>query len=200
MSPLARALLRTVPWAPVVGMTAGVAVLFGCAILLRHSAISGLLVVVALGAGAGCAAFLLDEPAVEIADATPASRGRRAGWRVALAPLVVGVLVVGLLALGGLDPATHWSRLWVVGLAGTLLGLGAAAGLKRGGRAAPGDLAAVLACGAVVLIALANPLQRWVPGLPLGAGESAARSVVMWVALGVVGALATVALERDPGR
>lgn len=185
---------------PVACMTAGFTALCTGAILLRHSPIAGFLVVLTLGSGGGTAAFLLDEPALEVADATPASRGRRAVWRVALSPVAMAALGTGIVVLDRLDPATQWSRLWVVAPAGVLIGLGIAAVVKHTGRAAPGEVAAVLALASVVLIALANPLQHWVAGLPLGSGALATRSVVMWSALGMLGLIAVVAVERDPAR
>lgn len=200
MKPVAAVMWRTVPWVPVAGLAAGAALFFGSAIMLRHNGFAVLLAVLALGAGAAAAAFLLDEPALEVADATPASRGRRAVWRVALAPLLAALLGLGLLVLDRLDPATHWSRLWVVAAAGVLVGVGIASVIKHSGRAAPGESAAVLALAAVALVALANPLQHWVSGLPLGSGPLASRGVTMWVMLGLLGLVAVVALERDPFR
>jgi hypothetical protein len=192
--------VRSAPWHPVVATTAAAAVLWVAAGLGRHTIVGFLAAVLAIAVGGAAAAYVLDEEATDVADATPTSRGRRVAWRtlVVVVPALVGL--AGLLALRHIDAGTPWLRLGPLTAGALAAGVGVSAALRRAGVAAPGDLAGVSVCLGIVLLVAVEPLRRWVTLAPIADGAHVGRSVVVWMLVVAAGALSTVACAADPGR
>lgn len=190
--------VRSAPWAGLLAVS-----LLGGVILAVAAQVTGLepnAVFLGLATCGGAAAYVLDEEATAIADATPTSRSRRVAWRLVLLAPPLLVAITGLFNLDRQDPATHWWRLLPMAVGALAAGVMSAAILRRRHAATPGDLAApVTALGVVVTCAL-NPLRRWVSLAPLGATSHVGRSVVLWAAITVGCAAITAACSRDPAR
>jgi Na+/proline symporter len=117
-----------------------------------------------------------------------------------IAVLFVAAALVGLFAMNRQDPPTHWMRLIPVAVGAMAIGVALASVLRRGEVATPGDLAGVLAFVAVVLIAAADPLRRWVTVFPLAQAAHPGRSAMLWLTVVIACAAVTLACARDPGR
>ncbi len=194
------AVLRSAPWPVLVGLVSGASLVFGAAFLARHDELAPFLALLAIGICGAAAAFVLDEEAGEVADASPTSRAHRVGWRLAMLVLPTAVSVTALVSLHRLDARTPWLHLLPVSAGSMMVGLAVAAGLRRSGNPAPGDLAGVVTLLGVVLVVLANPLQHWVSLSALGTLDYPIRSAVAWLAV-VLGCVLTVTTcEADPGR
>ncbi|MET0740770.1 MAG: hypothetical protein ABWZ26_04360 [Candidatus Nanopelagicales bacterium] len=188
--------LRTFPW-PEVGIASGLAAALFAAATALTSSIGFWLVLLALAGCGGAAAYVLDEASGPVVDASPTSRRRRFGWRLGLVVVPAAVGVVGLAMVGTADPAVPWRRLLLV-LAGYLaIGVMTAAVLRSRGRAAPGDLAAVVVALGTSLVVLVDPLHQWVPVLPYDvAGWS--RTAALWILTIVACVGAVIVGLRDP--
>ena len=191
-------MLRAARPAPLLGVLVGEAALFAMAVAWRELTVPGALL--GLAACGAAAAYVLDEDAAVVADATPMSRPRRATWRTSLLVLPVAIAVIGLVGLDRDDPAGHWLRLTPTVLGVTALGLALSAAMRRAGHAQPGDLAAAIVAASVLFVVAANPLRQWVPVLPLGDLPHPGRSQLIWSAVAVVSALGAVCCVRDPVR
>src|SRR5262245_25245698 len=93
------AVLRSAPWAVVLPFAAGAVVVFATAIAARQDALGLLLALVGIGLCGGVSGYALDEEAVEVADASPTSRPRRAAWRIAIALLPLAVATTALVQI-----------------------------------------------------------------------------------------------------
>jgi len=193
-------ILRSAPWPPLLGSATAAAILICIAALAHRTGLAAPTTLLALAACGAAAAYSLDEEATPVADATPTSRRRRAGWRIPLAVLPMAVAVCGLFTLHRLDPEMKWLRLLPLAGGALAIGIGLAAVLRHRGTAAPGDLAGVVTLVGVVLIVSIDPLRRWVALFPLGDAAHAGRSVALWLAVVGVCAVVTLACTRDPGR
>lgn len=180
------------------GVLLGQAALFAVAVQWRQTQVVGAVLGLALCGAA--AAYVLDEDTALVADATPMSRPRRSAWRAALLVLPVAVGLTGLAALDRSDPVGNWLRLTPTVLALTALGVALAAALRRGGHAQPGDLAGAVVVAVMLFLVAANPLRWWLPILPLGELPHAGRSQLLWTAVALAAAVATVVSVRDPVR
>jgi hypothetical protein len=195
-----RRLLRAAPLAPVLVASAVALALLGLAATGPRSALGFMAALLGVAGASAAAAYVLDERAVPVLDATPTSRSYRVGWRLLLVLVPASAVVVGLGLLAAADPDAHWWRLGLLAAGGLASGVGAAALLRGLGREAPGDVAGVVTALGVVFAALGDPLKRWVSLVPLGDVRHVERSVVLYT--GLVGCCAVVVLlaARDPGR
>lgn len=191
--------LRSAPWLSLIASTAAAATLICGAALLHRTALAAPTTLLGLAACGAAASQTLDETATSVADASPTSRRRRAGWRLALVVLPITVAVCGLLNLSRLDPATHWLRLLPTALGVVAIGTGVAAVMRHTGIAAPGDLAGVVTLVGIVVILAVDPLRRWAPLVPLGETTQVGRSSLLWMAVVILSAAVTVTCTRDPG-
>ena len=192
--------MRVAPWGPVLGASAVALALLGLAATVPRSSLAFIAALLGVAGASAAAAYVLDERAVPVLDATPTSRGYRVGWRLLLVAVPATAVVVGLGLLAAADPDTHWWRLGLLAAGGLASAVGAAALLRGLGREAPGDVAGVVTALGVVFAALGDPLKRWVSLVPLGDVGHVGRSVVLYAVL--VGCCAVVVLlaARDPGR
>jgi hypothetical protein len=193
-------ILRSAPWLPLLGAAAAAAVLLLVAVVAHRTGIGPLIALLGLTACGAAAAYILDEEAAAVLDATPTSRARRVLWRLPLAALPAAVALVGLLTLDHLDGASHWLRLVPLAAGSLAIGVAFAAALRSGSAGIPGDLASVLTLASVMLIVTVDPLHRWVTLAPLGDATHVGRSVLLWAAVIVGCGAVTVAHSRDPAR
>ena len=196
--PRGRRLLQAAPWGPVLGASGTALGLLALAAAVPGSALAYLAAVLGVAGASAAGAYVLDERAVPVLDATPTSRAYRLRWRLLLLTAPVSAVVVGLALLAAADPTNHWWRLGLLAAAGLASGVGAAALLRALGREAPGDVTGVVTALGVVIAALGDPLKRWVSLVPLGDAHHLGRTVA--VCLGVVVGWAVVVLlaARDP--
>jgi len=184
-----------------VGGTAALAVLmFTLAAISGHGTLPMIATVFALSACGSSAGYVLDEFAVGVADASPTSRTRRVQWRLValVAPVAVGF--GGLAALAELQPDIETMRLAPFAAGAIATGVGVAACLRRAGRPAPGGGAAAVVFLALTLLAVANPLQRWLPAATFAGDPHAGRTVLLWTVLVSGCVVLTATSARDPGR
>lgn len=195
-----RAVLRAAPWPVLLGGCAAAGALFGIAAAARHGALAFPLSLLGLGLCGATAAFALDEESAEVEDATPTGRRARVAWRllIALLPFAVGAAAVFLLdELGG---AVGWDRLVPVAAGSAAAGIAVAAGFRRTGRFAPGDLAGAITFGLVVLVVAFDPLHAWVSLAALESPTYPRATALAWLLVLVSCAAVLVTCERDPGR
>lgn len=193
------AVLRSAPWPVVLPFTALTGVLFGLAILARNNELGTLLTLAGIGMCGAVAGYVLDEEASEVADATPASRPRRAVWRIAIALMPTALGTAALIWVARLTPELHALRLLPVVAGSVAFGVALAAAMRRAGISAPGDLAGVLTLGTVVLVVLVDPLRPWLSLTGLDTADYPPRTAVAWAVLVVACAWIVLACERDPG-
>jgi hypothetical protein len=190
--------VRSAPWAGLLGVS-----LVAASLLALATLTTGLAPTVArlgLATCGGAAAYLLDEEASAIADASPTSRGRRVVWRLLLLVPPLLVAMAGLFDLNRQEPALHWWRLLPLAIGALATGVAAAAILRRRGAAAPGDLAAPVTTLGIVLVSALDPLHRWVSLAPLGSTPHAGRSAVLWAGITIGCVAVTAVCSRDPAR
>jgi len=190
--------LRAFPWTEVCLTTGGAAAAFTLAAAVLPSAAGFPLLLLSLALCGGAAAYVLDEAAAPVVDATPMSRTWRLGCRVVIVALPASVGVAGLAAAGRSDPTLLWQRLGLVLVGYLAVGVAVAAALRHNGRATPGDLAAVLVATGTLLVTMVNPLRRWVSLLPGDPAASWGRTVAVWLTVILVCAVAVRVGMRDP--
>ncbi len=173
------------------------AALFGAAVVGFGVGLAPFAAVLGLGVCASCAAYVLDEEAAEVADATPTSRPQRLTYRMLLALIPLSVAAVGLTALSRRDPVTHWLWFAPVAIGMVAVALAASAAARSRGLATPGDLCAVLALAATILVA-ADPFRRWVPLMPFDS-SGASRSAVVWSVVIAFCVVVVLVSAQDPG-
>jgi hypothetical protein len=193
-------ILRCAPWLAVLASAGPAGALLWLAGLRPHGTLALGAAVLGIALCAACAAFVLDDDALDLADATPTSRGRRAGWRAPIVLAPMAIAVVGLAHLDRGDPGVHWLRLAPAAVGAIASGLALASGLRRAGTANPGDLAAPVAFMATLLVVAVDPLRRWLPLVPLGASAYPMRSALAWTVIAATAITLTVLTARDPGR
>ncbi len=194
---MATVLLRAVPWLPVSVLAAATGLLLGLAGMLGESFAAYWLVLLSLSLASASASFVLDEDAEAVVDATPTSTRRRLAGRLVVVGVPGLVGTVGLLTLGRSTDLV--GERFVLVLAGCLfIGVVAAAVLRRSGRPAPGDLAAVVAAVATALLLGADPLGRWVSVLPGGHGRDWAGTAALWSGVILAATLVLLWTSRDP--
>lgn len=196
----ASAVLRSAPWPVVTGLSLAAAVAFGVAVVSRHNDDALVPALLAIGVCGAVAGYVLDEEAGSVADATPTSRPRRARTRLPIMLLPGTIAATALLVLHSLDTRTPWLRLMPVAAGSLSVGLALAAGLRRSGNPAPGDLAGVVTLVAVVLVVLADPLRHWVSLTALSSPGYPVRTAAAWTVVVVGSALMVAVCEADPGR
>jgi len=175
------------------------AVLLGFAVLVHHSALVLPAAMLGTACSGGGAAYALDDDAATLSDATPTSRRYRLLWRIPVLALPAVIACTGLTLLDHLDPTVPWLRLMPF-LAGALsIGISLAAVL-RARFDAPGDLAAPITVGTLVLDATIDPLKPWATALPLAANARPGPSYVLWLAVVIASIMLTLTRIRDPGR
>jgi hypothetical protein len=193
-------ILRSAPWLPLLGSATVAALLLLVAVLAYRTAFASAATLLGLATCGAVSAYILDEEAAAVADATPTSRRRRVAWRAPLVMVPAVVALAGLLTLSHLDPATHWLRLVPLAAGAVAVGVGLAAALRHGGEATPGDLAGVVTLSVTVLVVVVDPLRRWVTVAPLGDAPHVGRTVLLWTAIVIAGGAVTVACTRDPAQ
>jgi hypothetical protein len=192
-------ILRSAPWLPLLGAAGSAAILLLVAVLAHQTGIAPLVALLGLATCGAAAAYVLDEEAAAVLDATPTSRSRRVMWRLPLAALPAAVAFAGLLSLDHVDSPSHWLRLVPLAVGSLAIGVGFASALRTGAAGTPGDLAAVVTLSSLVLLVTADPLRHWVALAPLGDGQHGGRSVLLWAAVIAGCGAITVANSRDPG-
>jgi hypothetical protein len=192
-----RLVLRSAPWPVMLPFTALAVAFFGAAIMAGRSGL--MLMLLGIGLCGSVAGYLLDEEALEVADATPTSRPRRAGWRLAIALLPGAIAAAALLEVNRRAPDVHALRMLPVALGSIAVGAGLTAAMRNAGLPAPGDFASVVTLAAVVVTVLADPLRHWVSLKPLDAPTYPIGSAIAWGAIVLVSALVLAASVRDPG-
>ena len=191
-------LLRAFPWPEVCLSTGGAAAAFTLAVALLPSAAGFRLLLLSLALCGAAAAYVLDEAAGSVVDATSTSRRWRLGSRLVIVALPALVGAAGLAAAGRSDPALLWQRLGLVLVGYLAIAVAAAAVLRHNGRSTPGDLAAVLVATGTFLVTVVDPLHRWVSVLPLGSEAEWRRTAALWSAVIVLGAGIVLVTMRDP--
>ena len=190
--------LRAFPWPEVCLTTGGAAAAFTLAVALLPSAGGFRLLLLSLALCGAAAAFVLDEAAGPVVDATPTSRTWRLGCRLVIVLLPASVGVAGLAAAGRSDPTLLWQRLGLVLVGYLAIGVAVAAVLRHNGRPTPGDLAAVLVATGTFVVTLVDPLHRWVSVLPLGSEAEWGRTAALWSGVILVTGSTTLVAMRDP--
>jgi hypothetical protein len=156
-------------------------------------------VLAAFAALAGAAAHLLDEPAAEVVRATPFPAVRRYGQRLlaGLAPLAAGLL--GLAVLVGRRPSLSWAGSALV-LAGLLLATVGVCAAALGHSPAPGERVAEAVAPLVLAMGLLGPTARWVDVFPVADAARWGRTLTLWAAMALLGAVALLRTVRHPAR
>ncbi len=174
---------------PAVGVAsaAGAAVLAGC-VLAAGDGPPYAWLQLALVPLAAAAALVLDEPAAAAADAAPSSRRRRTVGRLPVLAVPLGVWAAGVAAVAARAPGTAVGALLATGGGVLALTVGAAAVLRRTGRAEPGE--PVAAAAGVLLLGLLVLGPGWVPVPPDG--------LAPWAGAAVAGALLVALAPADP--
>jgi hypothetical protein len=185
---------------PFLGTAAIAAALLVIGSVGHRMAFAPLATTLGLSVCGGAAAYVLDEEAGDVADATPTSRGRRLTWRLLILVVPASVAVGGLVVLDLLDAPTRWLRLVALVAGCMACGVAIAAALRRAGVSAPGDLASALTASATLVVVAADPLHRWVSVAPLGETAHPGRSFALWGAVVLLGGAVTLSCTRDPAR
>ena len=188
--------VRSTPWAGLLGVSLAAVLLL--TVGARMTSLVPIIVFLGLSTCGGAAAYLLDEEAASIADASPTARSRRVAWRLLLLVIPFGTAVVGLFSLDRQEPSAHWWRLLPMAVGALGVGVASAAIMRRRGSATPGDFAASVTALGVVLLCTIDPLRRWVSLVPLGSTLHEGRSVALWAAITVGCAATTAFCSRDP--
>jgi hypothetical protein len=192
-------ILRSAPWLPLLTGSGAATLLLLGALLAHGTGFAPVTTMLGLAACGGAAAYVLDEESAVVLDATPTSLAHRMLWRLVLLALPAAVAATGLLLLDRTDPPTHWLRMVPFAAGCLAIGVVLAAGLRRGGNRAPGDLAGVVAVAVVVLLVATDPLKAWVSVAPLGDTGHTGRTALLWAGVVLICAAATAWCSRDPG-
>ena len=194
--------LRCAPWKVLLGGTGLAVILFVIATLTATTSLCWPTCLLGLSTCGATAAYVLDEEAASIADATPASRSRRTCWRLCIVALPAVVATTALARLNSLDPSTHWLRLLPLAAGSIVTGVAVAAALRRAGSATPGDLAGAIALATTVVFVMTDPVRRWVSVAALGDRDAAGvmRSQLLWAGVILAGCGVVLVCSRDPGR
>jgi hypothetical protein len=190
--------IRGIDWVTVgAGTALGAVLLAGC-VAFAHGQVPLPYARAALAALAGASAFVLDDPAAEVADAAPTPRQRRTTARCLVVVLPLTVWAGGVLALDMRVPATPVRALLVQGTGTLAIALAAAAVLRAAGRTTPGELAAT-AVGAAVLAAGVTHLGLG-PVVLFPLGDLPPASTTLWATAAALAALLVNWTSRDPYR
>jgi hypothetical protein len=192
------AIVRSAPWVAVIVSTSAAAMLLTIGGFSYRTGIGWLSTLLGLSTCGAAAAYVLDEQASEVADASPTSRAARTTRRLPIALLPLMIALAGLIDLNVLDASNHWLRLAPLAAGSIAIGVAFAAGFRRRGWATPGDLAAVLALTVVVLVVLVDPMARWIELAPLGETSHPGRGAIFWLAVVIVAGFSTARCSRDP--
>ncbi len=187
---------RAVPWTLVLVSSAMIAVMVG--LVGRWPGPMWPLEGAAVGVLAGTAAWCLDEPSPEIADAVP----RHLRWRLAAQSL--GIAVVGaswmcaVLLLAG-DLFGRKLDVLVQGASATAVVVGIAAWQRSRGAGQPGRVMAPYVVLLTVAVAIARPLPDQVPLFPSPLNGPWDQSRLLWSALAALGGVALLHAILDRG-
>ena len=186
-----------IPWRPVATLTGAGLLLLAVPATWTTSVVAGTALVLGVAVLAAATAYVLDEAAAEVVDATPTSLRRRSLSRLLVAGVILaaGSLGVVVLALRSDENARLGVLVWLVGC--VLAAVATAATLRRH-VAEPGDAVGGGLLAVVIVLALLNPLARWVDVFPSGPDERWARAFVLWDAVGFVSLAVLARATRDP--
>ena len=186
-----------VPWRPVALLTTGGVTLLVAAAVWSGTSVSGASVTVGVPLLAGATAYVLDEAAGEAVGAVPTSLRARSRARlfVAAAVLVVGSFALAVVALRSGSGARAGAVVQLAGLCSVAVAVAAA---MRRRVAEPGEVVAGGVLAAVLVIALAHPLDRWVDVFPSEAGQRWAGSLALWGLVATASIAGLWAATRDP--
>ena len=186
-----------IPWRPVGTLTGAGLLLLAVASTWTTSVVAGTALVLGVAVLAAATAYVLDEAAAEVVDATPTSLRRRSLSRLLVAGVILaaGSLGVVVLALRSDENARLGVLVWLVGC--VLAAVATAATLRRH-VAEPGDAVGGGLLAVVIVLALLNPLARWVDVFPSGPDERWTRAFVLWDAVGFVSLAVLARATRDP--
>ena len=185
------------PWRPVAVLTASGVGLLMVGSLWIGSSLAGTAVTVGVPLLTCGAAYVLDEAASEAVAAVPTSLRARSVARLVVAAVIValGALALATVSWRSGDGAKAGITVQLAGLA--LVAVAAAAAMRRR-VAEPGEVVGGGLLAAVLALAIAHPLDRWVEVFPSEAGQRWTGPLVLW---GVVAAVSIVGLwvaTRDP--
>lgn len=192
--------VRSAPWLSLLAASGVAGILLTFAAIAHGSTLTWLTTLLGLSTCGAAAAYVLDEDAAVVADSTPASRGRRTAWRVAIVAVPATVAGTGLVALDDLDPETHWLRLTPLPLGSMALGVALAAAMRRSVTTTPGDLAGSVTLVTTVLVVLIDPTRHWATLIALDDRAHVGRTVALWTVLIAASVVTTVVCTRDPAR
>ncbi|MEP6629970.1 MAG: hypothetical protein ABJA89_05835 [Lapillicoccus sp.] len=187
--------LRGIDWAVVLGASgAGAAILLGCLVFTGETPPLGYLRL-ALLALVAASAFILDEPAAAVVDATPTPLTRRTALRATALTAPVTIWVLGVLAVEQRTASTPALALLVEGTGVMAVAVALAACLRRAGNDEPGELIASVCGAAILAILLLNPLHQSVPVFPVAEGWAA--SSALWASLTLTSVVVTISVSRE---
>jgi hypothetical protein len=188
---------RTVPWRLV---TVCCAIIMGLMTLVAiWPTIMWPLQGTAVGVVAGIVAWSMDERSAAVVDTTP----RALWWRTTARAVVVPVVLLvwtGCLTVAGDRLPQHFR--FFIAQAAVAAGAALAVTLaqRAGGNAEPGRRFAALVIPTAAALALARPLERWLPVFPIWPAEHWAASRALWSVLAVVFLLGPAALLLSQSR
>lgn len=185
------------PWRPVALLTTSGLGLLLVGSVWTTSSIAGSAVGVGVPLLAAATAYVLDEAASEAVAAVPTTMRARSWARLVVAAAIVGLgaLALALLAVRSEDSARVGIVTQLTGL--TLVALAVSAAARR--RAAePGDAVAGGLLAVVLVLAIAQPLQRWVDLFPSAAGQRWGVSLLLWGGAALVSLMVLWVATRDP--
>ncbi len=190
------ALLRGVPWPPVLFLTGGGATLLGVGAAVPSTSPATRLAGAGLALLAAGSAWSLDEPAAAAVDAAPCSlkvrnllRGSMIGLPVALSALAV------VLARIGQSGAPFWRlQLQILGVLAVAV---AATACVRRSYPTPGELVGPTLALVIVGFSAFDPLARWLPILPLVSDRYSAGTSAVWVLATGAGLVIFLRASRD---
>lgn len=193
----ARSAAMGIPWRPVTSLTATALILLVVAATWVASPIAGVALTASVPLLAAATAYLLDEAASEAVAATPTTLRARSAGRLVFAVVVWALGALGLVALAMRSGTA--ARVGVIAqVTGCILLAVAASAALRRRTAEPGEAVAAALVGAVLCLAVANPLARWVDLFPTEPGQRWGGSLAVWSVIAVACVVTTVRATRDP--
>ena len=192
-----RAFPAGLPWATTLTVTAGAAALLAVVVAFPEHPFAVSFLVMGLVAFGAAACFVLDDPAAEMVASVPRSLRRRTAGRAIGVALPLAVGVAGITLVDRRNPALPWAGV-LLELAGVVFIGFATAAAFRVTHATPGEIAGTVVGIGLMVLAVTNPLGRWVTVFALSPDDRWARTSAFWLALLLLAAVVTAWATRDP--